>query len=67
MAYIDRMNARSPIVSEFATEEEAAAYEAWLHRKVAASLADPEPGVPHDEVMARVQSIIDKAKARQAE
>ena len=67
MAYIEAMNARSPIVSEFATEEEAAAYEAWLRRKVAASLAELEPGVPHDEVMARVQSIIDKAKARHAE
>lgn len=61
------MNKQSSIVSEFATEEVAAAYEAWLRRKVAASLAEPAPGTPHDEVMARVQAIIDEAKARQRE
>lgn len=65
--YGSEVNKQSPIVSEFATEEEAAAYEAWLRRKVAASLAGPGPAVPHDEVMAGVQSIIDKAKARPAE
>jgi hypothetical protein len=60
------MNEQSPIVSEFATPEEAAAYEKWLREKVAASLADPRPGIPHDEVMAGVQAIIDEAKARQS-
>jgi hypothetical protein len=61
------MNEQSPIVSEFGSPEEAAAYEAWLKQKVAASLADPRPPVPHDEVMAGIQAIIDEAKARQAE
>jgi hypothetical protein len=61
------MNKQSPIVSEFATEEEAAAYDAWLRVKVAGSLAEPDPAVPHDEVMASLQSIIDRAKARPAE
>ena len=56
------MNALSPIVSEFATEEEAAAYDAWLRAKVAASLADPRPPVAHDEAMARIQAIIDSHK-----
>jgi prophage antirepressor-like protein len=60
------MNKQSPIVSEFATPEEAAAYERWLSEKVAASLAEPGPGVPHDEVMASARAIIDEAKARQA-
>jgi len=58
------MNALSPIVSEFATEEEAAAYDAWLRAKVAASLADTRPPVPHDEAMARIQAIIDSHKTR---
>ena len=59
------MNKQSPIVSEFATEEEAAAYDAWLRQKVAASLADPRPPVPHDEVMAEMRAIIEaKAGAR---
>ena len=49
------MNKLSPIVSEFETEEEAAAYDAWFRRRVQASLDDPRPGVPHDEAMARIK------------
>ena len=58
------MNAQSPIVSEFATTEEQAAYEKWLKEKVAASLADGQPPVAHDEVMREIQAIIDRAKQR---
>jgi hypothetical protein len=61
------MNEHSPIVSEFDTPEQEASYLEWLKRKVAASLADPRPAIPHDEVMAGAQAIIDEAKARQAE
>ncbi len=61
MAYIDGMNARSPIVSEFETPEQAAAYEKWLTDKVAASLADGRSAVAHDEAMAQARAII-KAK-----
>jgi hypothetical protein len=49
------MNKLSPIVSEFDTEEEAQAYDAWFRAKVEKSLADPRPGVPHDEAMARIR------------
>jgi len=52
----------SPIVSEFDTPEEEAAYDAWLRAKVAASLADERPPVPHDEAMAELRSIIAKAR-----
>jgi len=52
------MNNHSPIVSEFESPEQAAAYERWLHEKVAASLADMRPPVPHDEVMAEIRAII---------
>lgn len=48
-----------PIVSEFATTEEAEAYDAWLRAKVGEALDDPDPGSPHDEVMGRMQAIID--------
>ena len=48
------MNKLSPIVSEFETEEEAEAYDKWFRAKVEASLADPRPGIPHDEAMARI-------------
>ena len=60
------MNAQSPIVSEFETTEHAAAYEEWLKRKAAAAIADPRPSIPHEQVMAEIQAIIDKARDRQA-
>jgi hypothetical protein len=62
--YAGSVNEQSRIESEFDTPEQAAAYEKWLHEKVAASLADERPPVPHDEVMARTQVIIDGKKRR---
>ncbi len=55
----------SPIVSEFETEEQAVSYDLWFRAKVQASLAKPGPGVPHDEVMARMDAIIDAAERKQ--
>lgn len=46
--------ALSPLVSEFETAEQEADYTAWLQAKVAASLADPRPAIPHDEVERRM-------------
>jgi len=57
--YLRLMNARSPIVSEFETSEEARAYETWLKTKVAASLSDGRPVLPHDAVMAELREIIE--------
>ncbi|KAA9013461.1 MULTISPECIES: type II toxin-antitoxin system RelB family antitoxin [Sphingobium] len=54
----------TPIESEFATTEEAAAYDTWLRSEIEASLADPRPGVPHEIVMAEMQAIIDRRKKR---
>ncbi len=54
------MPARDPIESEFASTEEAEAYDAWFRAKVERSLANPGPGIPHDEVMARMTTVIDK-------
>ncbi|WHU00928.1 stability determinant [Sphingomonas sp. NIBR02145] len=50
----------SPIVSEFASTEEEEAYDAWFRAKVEARLADKAPGIPHEEVMARMQAILDR-------
>ena len=58
------MTKLSPIVSEFETEEEAEAYDAWFRAKVEASLADPRPKVPHDEAMARIQRILDDKRPK---
>lgn len=52
----------SPIESEFATTEEAEAYDAWFRAKVEKSLASTEPTIPHDEVMRQVRAIIDKRR-----
>ncbi|MCT5384008.1 antitoxin [Pseudomonas aeruginosa] len=48
----------SPIVSEFETEEQAASYDRWFRAKVQASLSDPRPNIPHDQVMAEMRGII---------
>lgn len=59
------MNKLSPIVSEFETEEEAESYDRWFRAKVEASLADPRPPIPHDEVMAEMRKLIaDKAAGK---
>lgn len=54
----------SPIVSEFETEEQAASYDRWFRAKVQASLDDPRPNIPHDQVMAEAEAIIAEAEAR---
>jgi len=54
----------SPIVSEFETEEQAASYDRWFRRKVQESLDDPRPGIPHDQVMAEMETIIAQAEAK---
>ena len=54
-----------PIVSEFATTEEAEVYDAWFRAKVEQSLADPGPDIPHEQVMVEIQAMLD-AKAKRA-
>jgi len=59
--------ALSPIISEFATQEEADAYDVWFRAKVQAALDDPRPSIPHDEAMARVDRLLEeKRRARGA-
>ena len=53
------MPALSPIESEFASTEEAEAYDVWFRAKVREALDDPRPGIPHEQVMAEMQAIID--------
>jgi hypothetical protein len=58
------MNKYSPLVSEFGSAEEEAAYLKWLKKKVTESLADPRPPGPHEQVMVEIDEIIAKAKKR---
>jgi len=57
----------SPIVSEFETEEQAASYDRCFRAKVQASIDDPRPNIPHDQVMAEMRALIEsKRKAQDA-
>ena len=56
------MGKLDPIVSEFATEEEAAAYDAWFRAQVEEGLRSKGPFIPNDEVMRRAREIIKNAK-----
>jgi hypothetical protein len=54
----------SPLVSEFDTSEQEASHTAWLQAKVAASLADPRPAIPHDEVERRMAERLQRLHQR---
>jgi hypothetical protein len=53
-----------PIVSEFETQEQADSYDRWFRERVEASLADHRPGIPHDEVMAEMDTLINEIEAQ---
>ncbi|MHB1669232.1 type II toxin-antitoxin system RelB family antitoxin [Thiomonas sp.] len=56
-----------PIVSEFATDKEAASYDRWFRAKVREAMNSARPRLPHDEAMAKVQAELDtRRKARAA-
>jgi hypothetical protein len=48
----------SPIESEFATAEEAAAFDTSFRNQVRKAIADPRPSIPHDQVVADMRAII---------
>ena len=57
------MPALDPTESGFASTAEAEAYDAWFRTKVREALDDPRPGIPHEQVMAEMQAILEgKAK-----
>lgn len=43
---------------------EAAAYNEWFAKEVQEAIDDPRPSIPHKQVMADVQALIDKASQR---
>ncbi|MGY2231922.1 antitoxin [Pseudomonas tolaasii] len=49
----------SPIVSEFETQEQADSYDRWFRAKVQASIDDPRPSIPHDQVMAEMRALLE--------
>ncbi|MDD1141472.1 antitoxin [Pseudomonas sp. TNT2022 ID233] len=52
----------STIVSDFESEEQAASYDRWLIAKVQASIDDPRPSIPHEQVMAEVRLLMAEMK-----
>ena len=55
-----------PIVSEFETQEQADSYQHWFRERVEASLADPRPGIPHDDVMAEMRALLENKRLHAA-
>lgn len=53
-----------PTVSEFETEEQATSHDRWFRAKVQASLDDPRPNVPHEQVMADMRALIESKRLR---
>ena len=53
-----------PLVSEFETQEQADSYDRWFRARVQEALDDPRPGIPHDEVMARMEARITELTAK---
>ena len=64
IGYAPIMTELSPIESEFATSKDAAARDAWFRAKGERAMASKEPGIPHDQVMAEMRAIIERAKQR---
>jgi hypothetical protein len=58
--------ALSPLISEFETVEQESSYTTWLQAKVTASLADPRPAIPHDEVERRMAERLTQLRTRKA-
>jgi hypothetical protein len=44
--------------------EDAAAYDAWFRAKVEKAMTSTEPGIPHDQVMAMMEEIIEQHRPR---
>jgi hypothetical protein len=56
------MGKLDPIISEFATEEEAEAYDAWFRAQVEEGMRSKGPWISHAEVMREAREIIENAK-----
>lgn len=64
MYYVEGMSELFRIASEFATTEQAQAYDQWFRAKVQASLDDPRPVISHNQLMAEMDAIIEIAEQR---
>ncbi|MDR5898514.1 stability determinant [Halomonas vilamensis] len=51
-------------MSEFETQWQAGRYDRWFRDRVQASLADPHPGISHDDVMTEMDALINDIEAQ---
>ncbi|QIA03822.1 MULTISPECIES: type II toxin-antitoxin system RelB family antitoxin [Pseudomonas] len=54
----------SPFYSDFESEEEAESYDHWFRAEVQDALDDPSPGIPHDEVMAMLDQMLEEIRRK---
>ena len=52
-----------PMLSVFDSAEEEADYTAWLRAKLQASIDDPRPSIPHEQVMAEIRERLAQLKS----
>ncbi|QTD36055.1 antitoxin [Pseudomonas fluorescens] len=53
-----------PVVSDLAPEEQAASYDRWLIAKIQASMNDPRPSIPNDQVMAEMHALMEAKRKK---
>ncbi|MGE1176689.1 antitoxin [Pseudomonas sp. BW7P1] len=51
-----------PVVSDLGPEEQAASYDRWFRAEVQASLDDPRPSIPHEQVMAEINVLMESMR-----
>lgn len=54
----------STIVSDFENEEQAASYDRWLRAKVQASIDDPRPSIPNEQVMVEMLALMEEKRRK---
>jgi hypothetical protein len=58
-AYIDGTATLDDMLAHASQFAAAAAYDQWFREQVQEAIDDARPGIPHDQVMADVQAILD--------
>jgi hypothetical protein len=53
-----------PVVSDLDLEEQAASYDRWLIAKVQASMNDPRPSIPNDQVMVEMRALMEAKRKK---
>ncbi|WP_339480867.1 antitoxin [Pseudomonas fluorescens] len=51
-----------PVVPDLDPEEQAASYDRWFRAEVQASLDDPRPSIPHEQVMEEMNALMESMR-----